>query len=154
MELSNLSPIEEGAIGPLISFRLDSHSGVPTYLQLVQQVEGALRLGVLRQGDRLPKVKEVVEELSINPNTVLKAYRELESRGIARGRQGVGTFVIAELPAIGAVVFDDLKAQLMRGWLKDARGAGLDDADIAALFHSAVGAPADDEDEVEGQVAQ
>jgi GntR family transcriptional regulator len=152
MELSNLSSIGESAEDSLISFRLDSHSGVPTYLQLVQQVEGALRLGVLRQGDRLPKVKEVVEELSINPNTVLKAYRELESRGIARGRQGVGTFVVAELPPIGAVVFDDLRAQLIRGWLNDARRAGLDDADIAALFLSAVAAPTDDEDE--GQVAR
>src|SRR3954449_7777367 len=76
-----------------IEFRLDPVSGVPTYLQLVQQVEHALRLGYLQPGDRLPKVKEVVAGLAINPNTVLKAYRELEHKGLAVGRPGQGTFV-------------------------------------------------------------
>src|SRR5215510_11833413 len=76
-----------------IAFRLDPGSGVPTYLQLVQQVEHALRLGYLGPGDQLPTVKEVVSSLAINPNTVLKAYRELEHRGLAAGRPGQGTFV-------------------------------------------------------------
>ena len=70
---------------------------MPTYLQLVQQVEQALRLGYLEQGDRLPRVKDVVAELAINPNTVLKAYRELEHRGLAAGRPGLGTFVVGTL---------------------------------------------------------
>src|SRR5262249_61276907 len=80
-----------------IAFRLDPASGVPTYLQIVQQVEQALRLGYLVPGDQLPRVKDVVESLAINPNTVLKAYRELEHRGLAAGRPGLGTFVLAAL---------------------------------------------------------
>src|SRR5881409_3909780 len=80
-----------------IDFRLDPASGVPTYLQLVQQVEQAVRLGYLRQGDQLPKVREVVASLAINPNTVLKAYRELEHKGLANGRPGQGTFIQATL---------------------------------------------------------
>ena len=71
-----------------IEFRLDAASGVPTYLQLVQQVEHALRLGYLKPGDQLPKVRDVVASLAINPNTVLKAYRDLEAKGLAAGRPG------------------------------------------------------------------
>src|SRR6266571_8209002 len=85
------------ATGSPISFLLDPGSGVPTYLQLVHQVEQSLRLGYLKEGDRLPTVKEAVGALAINPNTVLKAYRELEHRGLVAGRPGVGTFVTASL---------------------------------------------------------
>src|ERR1700735_5109974 len=90
------------ARGPvsLIEFRLDGSSGVPTYLQLVQQVEQALRLGYLKPGDQLPKVRDVVASLAINPNTVLKAYRELEHRGLAAGRPGQGTFIEATLSQV------------------------------------------------------
>jgi GntR family transcriptional regulator len=144
MEPTNLTSDGNAPLIPLISFRLDARSGIPTYLQLVHQVEGALRLGALSQGDRLPKVKDVVAELSINPNTVLKAYRELEARGVARGRQGVGTFVIAELPVISAEVFEGLRATLVNGWLQEARNAGLSDADATALFMSAVSAGSSD----------
>src|ERR1700738_5405785 len=80
-----------------IDFRLDPSSGVPTYLQLVQQVEHALRLGYRKPGDQLPKVRDVVASLAINPNTVLKAYRELETKGLTVGRPGQGTFVQATL---------------------------------------------------------
>jgi GntR family transcriptional regulator len=80
-----------------IELRLDPSSGVPTYLQLVQQVEHALRLGDLKPGDQLPKVKDVVAALTINPNTVLKAYKELETKGLAEGRPGQGTFIRAQL---------------------------------------------------------
>src|SRR5215831_14316472 len=83
---------------PLIEFRLNAHSGVPTYLQLVQQVRHAVRLGILLPGDQLPTVKDVVGSLAINPNTVLKAYRELDREGLVEGRRGVGTFVSDELP--------------------------------------------------------
>ena len=76
-----------------ITFRLDPASGVPTYRQLVHQVEHALRLGYLERGDRLPKVREVVTALAINPNTVLKAYKELEIKGLTSGRPGQGTFI-------------------------------------------------------------
>jgi GntR family transcriptional regulator len=127
-EMDEASPIE---------FRLDPSSGVPTYLQIVQQVEQALRLGYLVTGDRLPKVKEVVASLAINPNTVLKAYRELEHKGLAAGRPGQGTFIEGTL---GVVPLQDqlaLKQGLMR-WLTEATEAGLDQEGIAALFASAV----------------
>ena len=71
--------------GSPIEFRLDAGSGVPTYLQLVHQVEHALRLGYLTLGDQLPKVRDVVASLAINPNTVLKAYKELETKGLTAG---------------------------------------------------------------------
>src|SRR6267154_294114 len=80
----------------MIEFHLETRSGVPTYLQLVQQVRQAVRLGILRPGDQLPTVKEVVRSLTINPNTVLRAYRELDLEGLVEGRRGVGTFVVAE----------------------------------------------------------
>src|SRR5579864_4030391 len=88
------------AAGSPIEFRLDPASGVPTYLQLVQQVEHALRLGYLKPGDQLPKVRDVVAALAINPNTVLKAYRELETKGLAAGRPGQGTFIQATLSQV------------------------------------------------------
>ena len=81
----------------MIEFHLDSRSGVSPYLQIVQQVRQALRLGLLHEGDQLPTVKEVVAQLAINPNTVLKAYRELEHEGLASARPGVGTFVTGSL---------------------------------------------------------
>ena len=83
----------------MIRFRIDARSGVAPYLQVVQQVRQALRLGMLREGDQLPTVKEVVAQVAINPNTVLKAYRELEHEGLAAGRPGVGTFVTLDLSA-------------------------------------------------------
>jgi GntR family transcriptional regulator len=120
-----------------IEFRLDPNSGVPTYLQIVQQVERALRLGYLVAGDRLPKVREVVAALAINPNTVLKAYRELEHKGLAAGRPGQGTFVEATLDVVPLKDQQALKRRLAR-WLIDAAEAGLDEEGIAALFASAL----------------
>jgi GntR family transcriptional regulator len=121
-----------------VAFSLDVRSGVPTYLQIVQQVESALRLGHLQSGDRLPKVKDVVSSLGINPNTVLKAYRELENRGITVGRPGVGTFVIAAPLAVSTETFLELRSLLLEGWLQTAQERGLQAEEIAALFHSAL----------------
>jgi GntR family transcriptional regulator len=78
----------------VISFRLDSRSVVPPYLQIVQQVRQALRMGVLDVGDKLPTVREVVAATAVNPNTVLKAYRDLEREGLVEPRAGLGTFVV------------------------------------------------------------
>jgi GntR family transcriptional regulator len=127
------SPSENGQ-SP-IEFRLDPSSGVPTYLQLVQQVEHALRLGVLRPGDQLPKVREVVAGLAINPNTVLKAYRELEHKGLTSGRPGSGTFVDASL---GPVTLPDLTVlrRSLRRWLESAIDSGLDEDGVMALVSS------------------
>ncbi|WP_433423422.1 GntR family transcriptional regulator [Microtetraspora malaysiensis] len=117
----------------MIEFHLDSRSGVSPYLQLVQQVRHALRLGLLREGDQLPTVKEVVAQLAINPNTVLKAYRELEHEGLVAARPGVGTFVAATLAGTSLAALGPLRLELRR-WLAKARRAGLDDESIEALF--------------------
>jgi len=115
-----------------IEFRLDLGSGVPTYLQLVHQVEHALRLGYLAPGDQLPKVREVVAELVINPNTVLKAYKELETKGLAVGRPGQGTFIEATLKQVGLPQLTELRRSLA-AWVAVADAAGLDEDGIAAL---------------------
>jgi DNA-binding transcriptional regulator YhcF (GntR family) len=120
-----------------IAFRLDPTSGVPTYLQLVQQVEHALRLGYLELGDRLPRIKDVVSLLAINPNTVVKAYRELEHRGLAAGRPGLGTFIVGTLGDVPLADQQTLRRTALR-WISAARDAGLDDEGIAALFFSAL----------------
>jgi GntR family transcriptional regulator len=120
-----------------IAFRLDPASGVPTYLQLVQQVEHALLLGYLTPGDQLPKVREVVADLAINPNTVLKAYRELEHKGIASGRPGQGTFVEAGLSQAALPELAGLRRAL-RAWLAEAEAAGLDVNGVAAVFAGAL----------------
>ena len=120
-----------------IEFRLDPNSGVPTYLQIVQQVERALRVGYLVTGDRLPKVREVVASLAINPNTVLKAYRELEHKGLTGGRPGQGTFIEATLDVVPLRDQQGLQRRLAR-WVTEATEAGLDAEGIAALFASAL----------------
>jgi DNA-binding transcriptional regulator YhcF (GntR family) len=120
-----------------IEFRLDPASGVPTYLQLVHQVEHALRLGYLTPGDQLPRVRDVVAALAINPNTVLKAYKDLESKGLAAGRPGQGTFIQAALSQVALPELAGLRKSLL-GWLADADAAGLDEDGAVALFTSAL----------------
>ena len=120
-----------------IEFRLDAASGVPTYLQLVHQVEHALRLGYLKPGDQLPKVRDVVASLAINPNTVLKAYKELETKGLTAGRPGQGTFIQATLSQVALPELTGLHKSLL-GWLTTAEAAGLDQDGIVALFTSAL----------------
>jgi GntR family transcriptional regulator len=117
----------------MIEFRLDSRSGVAPYLQLVHQVRQALRLGLLDEGEQLPTVKDVVGRLAINPNTVLKAYRELEHAGLVAARPGVGTFVTATLRDDSLAAHAPLRRDLQR-WFGKARNAGLDDESIVALF--------------------
>jgi GntR family transcriptional regulator len=128
----------------MIRFRIDTRSGVPPYLQLVQQVRQALRTGVLRVGDQLPTVKDVVAAVAINPNTVLKAYRDLEREGLVEGRPGLGTFVRRLPPGPPPTAYGSLARGLAR-WLRTARAAGLDDESIQALVQAALRA---DEGEV------
>lgn len=121
----------------MIEFYLDPSSGVATYLQLVQQVQQALQLGLLEPGDRLPTAQRVVAALAINPNTVLKAYRDLEREGLVRARPGLGTFVVGRVPR------SDPSAQArfrrsMATWLRSAREAGLSAEEIEAIFRTAV----------------
>jgi GntR family transcriptional regulator len=120
----------------MIEFQLDTTSGVATYLQLVQQVHDALRLGLLKPGDQLPTAQQVVAKLAINPNTVLKAYRDLEREGLVRARSGQGTFVVSSMPG------SDRQTQArflttMTEWLRSARSAGLGPDDIEAIYRTA-----------------
>jgi GntR family transcriptional regulator len=117
----------------MIEFHLDTHSGVAPYLQIVQQVRRALKLGLLHEGDQLPTVKEVVARIAINPNTVLKAYRELEHDGLVAARPGIGTFVTRTLSDQSLSAHGPLRQELGR-WLAKAQRAGLDDESIEALF--------------------
>jgi GntR family transcriptional regulator len=132
---TELSPRgDSGTVSP-IDFRLDPASGVPTYLQLVHQVEHALRLGYLEPGDQLPKVRDVVASLAINPNTVSKAYRELETKGLIVGRPGQGTFILATLSRVALPELTGLRRSL-HDWMAKADTAGLEEDGIVALFAS------------------
>src|ERR1700726_2074971 len=120
----------------MIEFQLDTMSGVATYLQLAQQVRQALQLGILEPGDQLPTAQQVVARLAINPNTVLKAYRDLEREGLVRARPGLGTFVVGTLPRTDP----RLQARFlpsMADWLASARDAGLPPDDIEAIYRTA-----------------
>ena len=117
----------------MITFRVDGRSGVPPYLQLVQQVRQALRMGVLKVGDQLPTVREVVAIVAVNPNTVLKAYRDLEREGLIEARAGQGTFVRKLPPGPGPGTHSRLGHSLAR-WVRDAREAGLDDEAMESLL--------------------
>jgi GntR family transcriptional regulator len=97
-----------------------------------------LQIGQLRKGDQLPRIKDVVASLSINPNTVLKAYKDLEQQGIAKGRPGQGTFIEASPETVGLPELAKLRRALVSGWLPDAAAAGLDEDGIVALFTSAL----------------
>jgi GntR family transcriptional regulator len=122
----------------VIHFYLEGRSGVPTYLQLVNQVRRGIRNGTLHSGDRLPTAREVVAALAINPNTVLKAYSQLEAEGLARSRPGLGTFIAQGIPAPLAPA---IQRQLRRGldsWLRSAHAAGLDREGMLALINLAM----------------
>ncbi|MGH8979749.1 MAG: GntR family transcriptional regulator [Acidimicrobiales bacterium] len=124
----------------MIEFHLDARSGVAPYQQVVQQVRHALRLGLLEEGEQLPTVKEVVASLAINPNTVLKAYKELEHLGLVVARPGIGTFVKKTLADDSLAAHGPLRQDLTR-WLAKARRAGLDEESIEALFRDVIHAP-------------
>jgi GntR family transcriptional regulator len=117
----------------MISFRVDGRSGVPPYLQIVRQVRQALRMGVLNVGDQLPTVREVVAAVAINPNTVLKAYRDLEREGLIEVRAGQGTFVRARPPGPPPGTHSRLGRSLAR-WVREAREAGLDEESMESLL--------------------
>jgi GntR family transcriptional regulator len=117
----------------LIAFHLDPNSGVSYYVQLMQQVRQAVLFGILKSGDQLPTVKEVVAQVALNPNTVLRAYRDLEHEGLVVSRPGLGTFVAAKVPpALAQSSYRSLRAELER-WIRKAHEAGLDDDTLASL---------------------
>ena len=125
----------------MIEFFLDRHDPASPYSQLVRQVKQCLLLGTLQVGDQLPTVKEVVRKLTLNPNTVLKAYRELELEGLVDTRPGVGTFIARTIARPSLEQHPQLRAKLA-AWLSEARGAGLDEDSILALFSAEVRASA------------
>jgi GntR family transcriptional regulator len=128
----------------MISFRVDGRSVVPPYLQIVQQVRQALRMGLLDVGDRLPGVREVVAATAVNPNTVLKAYRDLEHGGLVEARPGYGTFVLKRPPGPPPGTHARLGRSLSR-WVREAREAGLDDESIESLLRVTLRAAAEEE---------
>jgi len=122
--------------GPMIEFRLDRHSGVPAYRQIIDQVRHAIHLGMLQPGDQLPTVREVVRQITINPNTVHRAYRELELQGLTEGRTGSGTFIRRSLSEVS-----DRQPELLNQlelWIKRARKAGLEIEAVEALIAEAM----------------
>ena len=121
----------------MIEFQLDPSSGVATYLQLAQQARQALRLGVLQVGDQLPTAREVVAKLAINPNTVLKAYRELEREGLVGARPGQGTFVVRSIGGPDFATVNRFSREL-DAWIRKARAAGLGTDDIEAIYQTAL----------------
>ena len=129
----------------MISFRVDGRSVVPPYLQIVQQVRQALRMGVLEVGDQLPTVREVVSAVAINPNTVLKAYRDLEREGLVEARAGHGTFVRKRPPGPPPGTHARLARSLGR-WVSEAREAGLDAESMEELLRVTLRAA--DEEEI------
>jgi GntR family transcriptional regulator len=113
----------------MLDLRIDATSGLAPYLQVVQQVKQALRLGWLQPGDKLPTVHEVASSIAINPNTVQKAYKELEHEGLVAGRPGQGTFIERSLSQSTPASLTALGNRLDR-WIAAARAAGLDDDGI------------------------
>ena len=128
----------------MINFRLDGRSSVPPYLQIVQQVRQALRMGVLDVGDQLPTVREVVAATAVNPNTVLKAYRDLEREGLVQARAGHGTFVLKRPPGPPPGTHSRLGRSLAR-WVREAHAAGLDDESIESLLRVTLRAATEEE---------
>ena len=129
----------------MIRFRVESRSVVPPYLQIVQQVRQALRMGLLEAGDKLPAVREVVAATAVNPNTVLKAYRDLEREGLIEARPGHGTFVLKRPPGPPPGTVSRLGRSLAR-WVRQAREAGLDDESIESLLRVTLQAAAEEEE--------
>ena len=129
----------------MITFVYDPSSGIAPYAQIVRQVKHALRLGALKLGDRLPSVREVASTMIVNPNTVQKAYRELELEGLVSSRPGLGIFVVQSLPHAPAEELRALRATLLQ-WVASARAAGLDDEAIEALIHTTFRAAHTEED--------
>lgn len=117
------------------SFRLDGHSGVPVYRQLIDQVQAAVATGVLRAGDQLPTIRLVAVELSINPNTVTRAYREMEIRGLVDSQQGTGTFIADRQIESSRKEQNRQLAQLVGEFVSRAGSLGFTVADLIEGLH-------------------
>jgi len=119
----------------VFAFRLDADSGVPVYRQLIDQVTGALASGSLAAGIQLPTVRQVAVDLAINPNTVMRAYRELEIRGILETQQGTGTFISRQKPQRPDAERQRQLSQLVSDFLARAGAAGFTVAELLEQIH-------------------
>jgi GntR family transcriptional regulator len=119
-----------------VIFHIHPDSGVPIYLQLVQQVTHAIETGALRPEDQLPPIRSVAEDVVTNPNTVAKAYRELEYRGIIELRQGLGAFVRADSPAAGQATAIRRAHRLVENAVETMRRLGLSEATMRRVFEA------------------
>jgi GntR family transcriptional regulator len=113
-----------------IEFRLDLHSGVPVYRQLIDQVTGGIASGALQGGDQLPTVRQLAVDLAINPNTVVRAYRELEIRGVLETQQGTGTFISHRKVERDEVERQRQLSQIVSDFVARAGAAGFTVADL------------------------
>jgi GntR family transcriptional regulator len=111
-------------------------SGVPIYLQMIEQIKHAIETGALRPGEQLPGIRRLAEDLIINPNTIAKAYRELEHDGVIELRQGTGAFVAENGPAAATVRRMSAAQPLMSNLLSRLRESGLGEQEIRRLFES------------------
>jgi GntR family transcriptional regulator len=117
------------------AFRLDDSTGVPVYRQLIDQVTGAIASGSLAAGNQLPTVRQVAVDLAINPNTVMRAYRELEIRGILETQQGTGTFISRQKPKRPDAERQRQLTQLVSDFLARAGAAGFTVEELLEQIH-------------------
>lgn len=117
-------------------FRIHPDSGVPIYLQLVQQVMHAVETGTLRAEDQLPPIRSLAEDVVTNPNTVAKAYRELEYRGVIELRQGLGAFVRANAPMAAQAEAVNRAHRLVEGVVATMRKMGLSEPAMRRVFEA------------------
>jgi GntR family transcriptional regulator len=118
-----------------VKFAIDAKSGVPLYRQLIEQVKAAIARGNLSPGDQLPTVRQLAVELSINPNTVIRAYRELEIEGVLETQQGSGTFVGTRKIQIDQVERQRMLDQILTDFLARASTYGLSLEDVLQGLH-------------------
>src|SRR5215831_12488026 len=121
-----------------IEFRLDDHSGVPVYRQIIDQVLGGMANGTLRPGDQLPTVRQAAVDLAINPNTVQRAYREMEIRGVLETQQGSGTFISHQKVQRDEVERRRRLAQLVSDFVARAGAAGFTVKELVEAIHEPV----------------
>jgi GntR family transcriptional regulator len=126
---------------PLFQFRLDLHSGVPVYRQIMDQVRGAVAAGALTIGDQLPTVRQLAVDLSINPNTVARAYRELELGGLLETHQGTGTFISTQKLRGAEIERSRQLAQIVAECVARAGAAGFRVEDLVEQLQELVPEP-------------
>jgi GntR family transcriptional regulator len=130
-------------------FRVNPSSGIPLYLQLMEQVKHAVETGALREGDRLPTIRKVAEDLVLNPNTVVRAYRELEHDGVVELKHGSGAFIKATAAGRGRLIHEAQK--VMHSAVKQLVSRGLSNDELRRVFENEL-AQAEAQERREGAV--